>query len=215
MLARSTLGALLLVAGAAKAAAQPRLVFSAPRSGDVLRAGDSVEVRWSGVADGAEEMELLLSLDGGLRTSVRLTGELPGSSRSWVWTVPNLVAPRAALVLRVGAEEEESVAGASAVFSIAPDPSLAPETMALREGELWISRAPRPDDALPLAALGGDGERVRSGKVPPEVVARSGRAGIGRSRDATRTTLGRIATPSRLLSTRLRRTPSSSPPLRI
>ncbi len=61
---------------ATSAAAAEPVAFSSPRAGASLRAGDEVEVRWTGVPSDAEEMELLLSLDGGKRIALRLTSEI-------------------------------------------------------------------------------------------------------------------------------------------
>lgn len=152
----SVLVALLLLTAAA-AVARP-VVFSSPRAGESIRAGGEVEVRWTGVPSGAEEMELLLSLDGGRRIALRLTSEIPASGHSFFWTVPNLASSNASLVLRVGAAGQEAIVGASAPFTILPDSSLGFETAALRSGELWLaSGSIEPAPLAPVGVSAGEG----------------------------------------------------------
>ncbi len=149
---RGALLVLCLLATGAGAAAEP-VAFSSPRPGESFRAGDEVEIRWTGVPSGAEEMELLLSLDGGRRVALRLTSEIAAAERSFLWTIPNLGSSEASLVLRVGAEGRETIVGASPAFTIVADPSLGFETLALHSGELWLARESAPSDPLPLAAM--------------------------------------------------------------
>jgi hypothetical protein len=139
----------------ATAAARP-VVFTAPRQGQVLRGGDVVEVSWTGVPAGADEVELLLSLDGGRRVAVRLTEELSSGDRSYLWRVPNLSGRRAALVLRMGIEGREIQSAPSALFEIRPEPARPAVPVSWREGELWLSAESRAGGADPLPAAGLD-----------------------------------------------------------
>lgn len=148
---RYALIAAYLLGAAATSAAEP-VVFSSPRAAEPVLGGEQVEVRWSGVPSGAEEMELLLSLDGGQRIALRLTSEIPVAARSFSWKVPNLVCSRASLVLRIGSLGRETIVGASAPFTILPDPSLGFEAFVARSGELWLSS--RTDSRDPLGAAG-------------------------------------------------------------
>jgi hypothetical protein len=89
-----------------------------PRSGTVLRAGDLVRVRWTDLPEEVEEMELMLSLDGGLSFPVQLTPQLDPLLGSLAWLVPNLAIPHASLRMRVGVGREEIESAPSGVFSI-------------------------------------------------------------------------------------------------
>ena len=53
--------------------------FSQPAEGASLHEGEIVRIRWSGVPADAEEIELLLSVDGGRHFSLRLTDKLDSS----------------------------------------------------------------------------------------------------------------------------------------
>ena len=199
---------LLLVSAAATA--QPA-AFSSPKAGEHLRAGERVEVRWTGVPSDTDEMELLLSLDGGRRIALRLTDELPGSARSFAWTVPNLVAGRAALVLRIGREGSETVVAASADFSIQPDPAAAGERLALRCGEMWIASPGAPREPWTAAGFGNEAGRWRASRIPGEIVASAVRAADSRSGAASR--LVKRAGAARLDAPESASTPSGALPI--
>jgi len=157
--ARRRMRGLIALAGfcvfTAAAVARP-VVFTSPGQGQVLRGGDVVEVSWSEVPAGADEVELLLSLDGGRRVAVRLTEELSSGDRSYLWRVPNLSGRRAALVLRMGIEGREIESAPSALFEIRPEPERPAVPVNWREGELWLSAESRASDADPLPAAGLD-----------------------------------------------------------
>lgn len=129
---------LCLLASAA-VSATPAVSISVP-AGEILLAGSVVEVRWHGVARDVEEVELLLSLDGG-RTSVRLTEQLSSGSGSYFWTVPDLAARRASLILRMGIRGQEIESEPSERFDIGGG-SGTTARVAFNGGELWIV----PDD---------------------------------------------------------------------
>jgi hypothetical protein len=161
----------------ATAAARP-VVFTSPRQGQVLQGGEVVEVSWTGVPAGADEVELLLSLDGGRRVAVRLTEELSSGDRSYLWRVPNLSGRRAALVLRMGIEGREIESAPSALFEIRPEPERPPVPVAWRAGELWLSSDAGARDADPLPAAGVDSPtgqwaplRERSDSIAPQAGA--------------------------------------------
>ena len=135
----------------ATAVARP-VDFTSPRQGQILQGGAVVEVSWTGVPASADEVELLLSLDGGRRVAVRLTEELSSGDRSYLWRVPNLSARQAALVLRMGIEGNEIESAPSAVFEIRPEPARAAAPVDWRAGELWLSGEARARDADPFPA---------------------------------------------------------------
>ncbi len=92
--------------------------FVHPGAGSTLAAGDEVVVRWAGAPAAAEEMELLLSVDGGRHFAVRLTHELSGEATSYLWRVPELPAGAARLTLRANLDGREVEVGESASFAI-------------------------------------------------------------------------------------------------
>lgn len=127
----------LLSAGLA--AAEP-VVFVSPRGGETLQGGQVVEVRFDGVPDDVEEMELLLIAGPERTIAFRLTEMFDPATRSFSWTVPNLVLPQASLVLRMGEDDEREVESApSSPFAIEPSPSRAAARLDDRHGELWVS----------------------------------------------------------------------------
>ena len=151
---------LSLLAACAAAEAQP-VVFTAPARDQVLEAGSAVEVAWSALPRDVDEVEILLSLDGGARRQLRLTEQLHAGSRSYSWRVPNLSAPRAVLVLRMGVGGREIESPPSAPFEIVGDRSVPATRFALLAGELWIAKndSPRTAASLPPADFAPERER--------------------------------------------------------
>src|SRR5215471_18957535 len=84
-----------------------RVTLVSPHAGDVLTAGQQVEVVWqvtvSGKSAGFQEQEVLLSVDGG-RTFIHypISGSLDASARSFTWTVSNRPTDHAVLDIRYG-----------------------------------------------------------------------------------------------------------------
>jgi hypothetical protein len=143
-----------LLAASAEAGARS-VVFTAPAPGQILQGGTVVEVSWSGVPANAEEVELLLSLDGGRRVALRLTEQLSSGDRSYLWRVPNLSAGSAALILRLGIGGREIESAPSVLFEILPEPSSRPaESLDWRAGELWLDEEGRPRGADPRPSAG-------------------------------------------------------------
>ena len=136
-----------LLGGAASLGAQT-IEFSAPAAGQVLEAGQVVEVRWSGVPAGVDELELLLAAGPNRPFTLRLTAELDPATETFRWTVPNLVMPEATLLIRMDLEEREVESAPSAPFSIERSTACAVASLELRAGEIWIEPSatdPRPD----------------------------------------------------------------------
>ncbi len=120
------------------ALAEP-VTFRAPAGGETLVAGSVVTVRWDGVPGEAHELEILVSVDGG-RSLARLGREVDGRETSLSFTVPNLPAARAVLVLRYGVKGKgETLGGVSAPFAIVPAPGVPFASLAYKRGELWVS----------------------------------------------------------------------------
>jgi hypothetical protein len=136
---------------AAPCLAEPRLAVSTFGHGPV-KAGERAAIRWSGLPAGAEEAELLLSLDGGQHFSVRLTESLSPESGFYEWVVPNLSTRDARLALRVGVEGREEISLESDSFEIEPGRSAAAgSTLRLHRGEIWViatSCGAPPDDGI-------------------------------------------------------------------
>ena len=98
--------------------------FSQPAEGSSLLEGETIQIRWSGVPADAEEMELLLSVDGGKNFSLRLTDELKSGSGSFLWRVPGLLTDTASLGIRVGVHGEEIVSSPGRLFGTSPAHSI-------------------------------------------------------------------------------------------
>lgn len=89
-----------LAAHPTRAGAEPR-VLDLPR---VVHVGEIIEVRWQGVPREADEMELLLSLDGGRHFDQHISPEMDPRLGVYRWRVPDLPCADARLMLRYGEE---------------------------------------------------------------------------------------------------------------
>jgi hypothetical protein len=168
--ARRFLMAICMGLAAAVSAAAGPVVFL-PFGGDrTLHPGDVVEVQWTGTPWGVEEMELLLSLDGGRHFGVRLTPDLDADRRSYAWRVPPFASGDARLAVRVNLDGREVLAGVSDPFRIAADPApggaadvkpLYQWPMRARGGELWVTgfESGRDDPARPFELAPAASER--------------------------------------------------------
>jgi hypothetical protein len=140
-----------------------------PAAAGALHSGEIVELRWRGVPREAEEMELLLSLDGGRSFAVRVTPDLDGDRGAFSWRVPPFPSVQARLAMRINLAGREVIAALSAPFRIAADRRAAPWTARSRGGDLWLggpdgdaageigrelaAGAPRPRVSLPWPGL--------------------------------------------------------------
>jgi hypothetical protein len=168
---RLRLASLLFAAAAAvgaPAAGAPRV--SEPGMGARLAAGTRAVALFDlgGAAlDGVDEMELVLSLDGGRTFPHCVSRDLPPGSSRAVWTAPDLPSSRAVLGVRTGGRgREERVVAVSAPFEIvapereAPNPNggaLAPRDPAVgpssgAAADLETIPLPSPDPGAPSAA---------------------------------------------------------------
>jgi hypothetical protein len=121
----------------------PAIVFSQPAEGSSLQEGETVQIRWSGVPANAEEIELLLSVDGGQHFSLRLTDELDSSSGSFLWRVPSLLTDAASLAIRMGARGDEILSAPGPLFRLSHSPSTPAVLLRWEAGEIWVgSRGP-------------------------------------------------------------------------
>ncbi len=116
---------------------RPSLRF--PDAGPAVVAGQRVTVAWEGVPADVDELELLLSVDGGKRYPIRLTRSLDPASGSVAWTVPSFATSDARLRLRFGREGREEEGEPSAPFGIFVPPASPPSRLELRECEWWVA----------------------------------------------------------------------------
>ena len=133
------LAATLALAGTARAGERPALRL--PFAGEV-RAGETIELSWTGIDADVHELEILLSIDGGRGPRVRVSPELDPRAGAWRWRVPNLPTGEARLSLRIGRGRHELEAGASEIFRIVGTPDQEPERDVVHEGSWWRGPAP-------------------------------------------------------------------------
>jgi hypothetical protein len=152
---------------AAGAAVSPQPAFLRAPSAQHVEAGANAEITWkldTAATRDLEEMELLLSLDGGGTFPIRVTRDLSPETRSFSWRVPLLPTAHARLALRTGESGDEEIALVSNEFAIEADAATPLEPTARIEGE-WRTR-----DALD----GGAGHRPLD---PPGLARDSGTIG--------------------------------------
>lgn len=143
--------------------------------GESLVPGTIRVIEWSGVparGEGAEE-ELVLSLDGGVTFSLRVTRERSAAHRETTFRVPNLPSPHACLGLRMGSNgSAEVLVARSPEFSITADPVGTGERFGTVRGELATLDA--METAAPPVSLPGllstIPDRVEEGGAESEIV---------------------------------------------
>jgi hypothetical protein len=183
------LAAAMLAGAASPEAAQPGAsgILRLDRS---AQAGSTVGVSWGLEDEGPEfdEMELVLSLDGGRTFPVRVTGRIDPGVRAVLWTVPSLPTLHARLALRVGEDEpaeEERLAGLSAEFAIAASPGIPLEQTFRVAGE---ERTREALEGAPPPPRGDALEEASEERIAPadpfDLPARSGPSASVSGRDA-------------------------------
>src|SRR5213592_827006 len=114
-----------------------------------LRAGEVLELRWSELPARVEEMEILLSVDGGRHYGLRVSPECDPATGRFRWRVPNLCTSAARLRLRLGAGGRELEAEPTRCFTIVGDGDPWGEGHVFHEPGWWpgpvepAARAPR------------------------------------------------------------------------
>jgi hypothetical protein len=106
----------------------PKIKMLLPKTGDELKVGDQINIAWeANVPKELDinrcEQEIYLSLDGGRTLAKRITGHLAGSTRNFLWTVPDLPTDQAVLMFRFGSQTgryvfEKSYLKKSTIFRI-------------------------------------------------------------------------------------------------
>jgi len=99
----------------AVAAGEPVIALS---SGLVLHAGERLEIRWSVSETSVDELEILLSIDGGRSFPLRVSPELDARAGRYVWRVPKLSSADARMRLRYHRDGREIDGASSAPFTL-------------------------------------------------------------------------------------------------
>jgi hypothetical protein len=142
----------------------------------VVTAGQSVELRWSALPADVEELEIVLSLDGGRTYHVRVTPELDAREGACRWRVPDLPAARARLMLRIGGEAGERVGALSREFRIEHAEGVPRPELGFHEGQFWTGLDPPEGSPRAGIAQGAPCFEALADEVactPPEPVLRS------------------------------------------
>lgn len=141
--------------------APPRADVAAPTLLDQppaeVRAGEVIELRWHDLPAAVEELEILLSVDGGRHFALRVSPELEARERVYRWRVPNLATSDARLRIRMGTREGERETATTRAFRIIGREGVPIERLQFHEGTWWTGIAEpwaSPDD-LGLGAATG------------------------------------------------------------
>lgn len=160
---------LLLAAVAFASPSTASAGLTSPRAGERVTPGSLLALSVPLANDArreADEMELLLSLDGGRTFPVRITSELSPTARVTWWRVPNLPTAHARLALRTGtSERDEVVRAVSEEFAVDAAPDAPLEVLERMCGE-WGTReavADRAGAELPDAGFAGPPDSLEPG----------------------------------------------------
>ncbi len=129
-----------------------------PAASSRLPAGSTQTILLDPSSPGAQERELVLSLDGGRTFPLRLTATIGPDDRSASWRVPALPAEHAVLALREGGDGlEEEIVATGNEFNIVPEPGVPAEELSYRDGEWKTREADGGRHDLPSPSLGDGG----------------------------------------------------------
>lgn len=92
---------------AATSGPAPRIPLLQIPEGVTLRAGQRFQVRWSVPEGEVEELEILLSIDGGRRFALRVSPEVDARAGRYLWRVPNLASSDVRLRIRYNLDGRE------------------------------------------------------------------------------------------------------------
>jgi hypothetical protein len=141
-----------------------------------VAAGAVAEARWTvpcAEARGTDEIELVLSLDGGLTFPIRISPEMSRCASGYRWRVPALPTTHARLALRMGSKgrsETERLELVSEEFAILSDSSAPPEELFRGTTEWWTRQALTElsaEDAL-SGSIQGDSDRLIGRDAVPD-----------------------------------------------
>ena len=171
----------------------PRLVLAHPAAvtdpaielpaGLALRAGQSYEIHWSAPDGSVDEMEILLSIDGGRRFALRVSPEIDARAGKYVWRVPNLSSAEARLRVRFHRGGQEIDGASTAAFTLLG--SRARETPGSVSGVPAAGEAPSDENEADRApvhegtwwtglAFSGGGESLAASESPSLYAAHDG-----------------------------------------
>jgi hypothetical protein len=102
-----------------------------------VRAGEVIELRWHDLPATVEELEILLSVDGGRHFALRVSPELEARERVYRWRVPNLATSDARLRIRMGTREGERETAPTRAFRIIAREDAPIERILFHEGTWW------------------------------------------------------------------------------
>lgn len=130
-----------------------------------LHAGDRFEVRWTLPGDGVDELEILLSIDGGRRFALRVSPELEAREGRYLWRVPNLASADARLKIRFHRAGREIDGPMSRSFTLIRNDARV-DAAPVHEGTWWagLEGSDRPHQA---GALSESGDRIVQGRELP------------------------------------------------
>ena len=158
------------MAALAGAERPPRLLFS---EDFVVRTGETAEIRWTLPGPDVDELEILMSLDGGRRFPLRVSPEIEAATCRFLWHVPRGLSGQARLRVRYNLRGRETLGEPTAVFTIlAVAPGESPSPL-VHEGEWWAGAGPLDAPGC-AAAWSPPHDRVVSGSDLPSggIVAR-------------------------------------------
>src|SRR6202035_3016360 len=181
-----------LTAAAAAEPAEAPVRLLAPRAGQALAAGSTVEIEWAPATalslrlgptavPSIEEWEAFLSVDGGATYAFRITPHLDQDLRRFTWTVPSLPSRDARILLRFGDERREMAYELPQRFTIVASPGplamlgalqitgvagFAPVRLALGRGEPALPGRPGVSSWVEGSRRGGSVRRVVAAEPP-------------------------------------------------
>jgi hypothetical protein len=131
--------------------------------GPSVIAGEIVVLRWEGLPAGVEELELLLSSDGGRTFPQRISPEMEGRERWYAWRVPPIATSAARLRVRARVDDREVDFPPGEPFQIVvarspgvPVP-LEPPRTGLLQSHAWWAGPSEPTGWLPASVFRGAG----------------------------------------------------------
>jgi len=194
--------------------------FSSPAQQARLEARAQEAVTWTtpAAAFSYDEMELVLSLDGGATFPVRVTAFVRPGREGWTWRVPGLPTGHARLALRVGMDERrgfEHILLVSPEFEIVADPNPPLEELFSVDGELRTREAlETPPWSGSLRPDADSREQVRPWESP-ETARETPPSPVLAKRSETGLVLSVAANPSHPRRPTTLRPPSPLTPLRV